>query len=72
VGVMDPAEVISMLPALDVTNGVVVAELTVVSAIAWVARRVARVVMQVALSARRMNDSRCCCRVEIWWATSID
>jgi hypothetical protein len=34
VGVMDPAEVISMLPALDVTNGVVVAELTVVSAIA--------------------------------------
>jgi hypothetical protein len=33
--------------------------LTVVSACACAARRVARVVMQVALSARRMNDSRC-------------
>jgi hypothetical protein len=59
VGAIDPSAVMLILPALEVRSGVVVAVLIVVSAIAWVARRVARVVMQVALSARRMNDSRC-------------
>jgi len=55
------------LPALDVTSGDVVALLIVVSAFAAAARRAARVVMQVALSAWRIGEfSLLLSGMEIW------